>query len=162
MKRSLPIASISAFILLSTSSIVHATNISDISSLSVSEICEPVVTASPEHRLREACADYISGYFDGVIMTNAIYSNAKQKFDSASEEQIGTRFSAYEQRALQTRAHSHMQRLDRQSLIEACNLSDEQQQAHIDSLALKLGYIDDKKMLFADSISRLLKGKHIC
>ena len=69
MKRSLPIASISAFLLLSTSSIAHATNISDISSLSVSEICEPVVTASSEHRLREACTDYISGYFDGVIMT---------------------------------------------------------------------------------------------
>ncbi len=127
---------------------------------SLMHACAPALTLADKSSVSEQCAHYIDGYFAGVL---AAKQEHKSEMLLNENEELESKFSSFEQRALLTRAGSYLARFDRTTIDQVCLLDNDQQVAHLNSLAKDLGYEGQKRLDFVEEmIEKVFRHNEVC
>jgi len=123
----------------------------------MAENCRPSLTMDASNSIDSQCTDYTKTY-----LGDAISGNKENQIMRNLDAQLETDFSAFQQRAMQTRAGSHFVRQHRSALLAACPLNDSERLDHISMIADELGYTDEARVSFINMIQTKFERGVIC
>ena len=124
----------------------------------VADSCRPVLTLDVTDAHNRDCTDRIKSHLNDVIISE----EKSAEIETNLNAQLEKSFSAFQQRALQTRAGSYLLRDHHYAIQAACLLNGNERATHINNIVSEIGFTGQARLAFIDKINKKVERGVMC